>query len=59
MDTKRAEQKQFIVRVPPEVHKKAKILSAQTGKPLQQVLEEQLREWIAEQEEKIGRQKNP
>jgi predicted DNA-binding protein len=44
------ERKQIIVRVPPELHKRAKVLSAQTGKPLQQVLEELLREWTAKQE---------
>ncbi len=42
--------KQIIVRVPKELHKKAKVLSAQTGRPLQQVLEELLREWTAKAE---------
>ena len=42
--------KQIIVRVPKELHTKAKVLSAQTGEPLQQVLEKLLREWTAKAE---------
>jgi predicted HicB family RNase H-like nuclease len=42
--------KQIIVRVPKELHTKAKVLSAQTGEPLQQVLERLLREWTAKAE---------
>jgi predicted HicB family RNase H-like nuclease len=48
--------KQIIVRVPPELHKKAKVLSAQTGEPLQQVLERLLREWTAKQEKALAKQ---
>jgi len=50
MNTKRADQKHIVVRVPEELHKKAKVLAAQTGKPLQQVLERLLREWTAKAE---------
>jgi predicted HicB family RNase H-like nuclease len=42
--------KQIIVRVPKELHKRAKVLSAQTGQPLQQVLEKLLSEWTAKTE---------
>ncbi len=44
--------KHIVVRVPDELHKKAKVLSAQTGEPLQQVLEKLLIEWTAAQEKK-------
>ena len=48
--------KNIIVRVPPELHKKARVLSAQTGEPLQQVLERLLREWTAKAEKTLAKQ---
>ena len=48
--------KQLIVRVPKELHKKAKVLSAQTGEPLQQVLERLLREWTVKTEKEQAKE---
>ena len=55
MDT--VKDKRIIVRVTKELHKKARVLSAQTGEPLQQVLERLLAEWTAEQERRQAPQK--
>jgi hypothetical protein len=49
MDTKH-----IVVRVPEELHRRAKVLSAQTATPLQKVLEKLLIEWAAEQEQKLS-----
>lgn len=51
--------KHIVVRVPDEVHKRARLLSVQTGEPLQQVLERLLAEWIAEQEAKQAAKDKP
>jgi len=43
-------KKQLIARIPADLHKRAKILSAQTGEPLTQVVERLIREWTEKQE---------
>jgi hypothetical protein len=48
--------KQLILRVPKELHRKAKVLSAQTGEPLQQVLERLLREWTVKTEKEQAKE---
>lgn len=49
----RRDQKQIKFRVPEDLHRRAKVIAAQTGQPIQQVLEELLREWVAEQEQRL------
>ena len=44
--------KQLLVRIPKDLHRQAKIVSAQTGRSLSEVVEELLREWTKDQEHK-------
>ena len=39
--------KQLSVRVPPEIHRQAKVEAARTGKPLQEVLKNLVQRWLA------------
>ena len=45
--------KQMNVRVPKEIHRRAKIESAKTGENLSSVVTRLLREWLAEQEQSL------
>ena len=44
--------KQLNVRIPRDLHKQAKIVSAQTGRSLSEVIEELLREWTEKQKQR-------
>ena len=39
--------KQLSVRVPPEIHRQAKVEAARTGKQIQEVLEGLVKAWLA------------
>ena len=43
------------VRVPDELHQRARIISIKTGRSLSEVVEELLQEWVQEQEKKIDK----
>ena len=49
--------KQLNIRIPKDLHRQAKIISAQTGRSLSEVVEELLGEWTREQEQ-LEKQKN-
>ena len=50
--------KQLSVRVPPEIHKQAKVEAARTGQPLQEVLEGLIKAWLAGEIKINGKQTN-
>ena len=41
--------KQLSVRVPPAIHRQAKIQAAKTGRNLQEILEELIKDWLAKE----------
>ena len=41
--------KQLSVRVPPAIHRQAKIQAARTGRNLQEILEELIKDWLAKE----------
>ena len=53
MDEKQQLEKQLNVRIPDKLHRAAKVQAAKTGQPLADVVAKLLREWVAEQEQKL------
>jgi predicted HicB family RNase H-like nuclease len=43
---KKDDRKNITLRLPPDLHKKAKVKAAQEGRSLQDVLEELTQEWL-------------
>lgn len=48
------EEKALLVRLPKELHTQAKVMAAQTGRPLSDIVEQLLREWIKKENERGG-----
>jgi len=42
------DKKQLVAWVPEELHRKARVKSAQTGRPISEVIREALRRWVEE-----------
>lgn len=41
-----ADTTQVTTRIPKDLHRKVKIKSAQTGKPITKIIEKKLKEWV-------------